>query len=80
MSYTITNPEGEISEKQTWGFFKVTKKDYRTDIFSREINRGQFSDLMNTVRTFAINHNWDRAATQAEAERLLATFPARKKN
>ena len=74
---TCKNPTAEPTPRQTFGLFKLTRKDYRTDIASRDINREQFGEMMDEVYTASKNSGWDRAVAQSTAERLLANFPAK---
>lgn len=71
------NPEAEITSGQTFGLFKIVKRDYRNKIAERDINRGQFASLMNEVYGVAKASGWDINASRAETERLLDTFPLR---
>lgn len=71
------NPEAEITSRQTFGLFKITRKDYRDDIASRKINRGEFANIMGDVYKAAEAAKWDREVACSVTEKLLANFPVR---
>ena len=71
------NPDAEPTSSQTFGLFKLTRKDCREEVTRREINRQQFSELMGKVYKVAKDSGWDNKAANAEAEKLFSEFPLR---
>ena len=66
-----------VTKQQTWTLFKWTGHDFRVDVLSRKMD---YDDLFGVIgQVIAVGKAQGRrnyAVTRAEAERLLANFPA----